>query len=82
MSDKTYTTIQGDMWDSISLKIYGDEKYIDKLIEANFKYREEAVFSSGIILNIPEISTDSDYNFELPSWRKNMLWCQDGVKLK
>ena len=75
MSNKTYVTIQGDMWDSISLKFYGNEKYIDKLIAANFKYREEAVFSAGIVLNIPEIldNSNSESDFQKPSWRENML---------
>ncbi len=74
MSDRTYTTIQGDMWDSISLKFYGNEKYIDKLMAANFKYREKAVFSAGTVLNIPEISEDESYytDFRIPSWRTDM----------
>lgn len=73
MKIKTYTTIQGDMWDSVSFKVYGDEKYIDKLIEANFKYREEAVFSAGIILNIPEISESSSSDLKLPVWKENIV---------
>jgi len=75
MSNKTYTTVQGDMWDSVSLKFYGNEKYIDKLMEANFKYREEAVFSAGAVLSIPEISdgSNSESDFQKPSWRENML---------
>ncbi len=74
MNNRTYTTIQGDMWDSISLKIYGNERYIDKLMEANFKYRQEAVFSAGVVLNIPEIQDNSNYDteFKIPSWRNDM----------
>ncbi|MCI8805519.1 MAG: phage tail protein [Clostridiales bacterium] len=74
MSDKTYTTIQGDMWDSVSLKVYGNEKYIDKLIKANFKYREEAVFPAGIVLNIPEITEDLNpkEDYQIPKWRADM----------
>ena len=67
-----YTTVQGDMWDSISLKIYGNEKYMDKLIEANFKYRQEAVFSAGIVLNVPELSQNNNSVVEFPNWRKNI----------
>lgn len=74
MSDKIYTTIQGDMWDSVSLKVYGNEKYIDKLIEANLKYREEAVFSAGIVLNIPIIYEDLNLkqDYQIPKWRADM----------
>ena len=74
MSDKTYTTIQGDMWDSVSLKVYGNEKYIDKLIKANFKYREEAVFPAGIVLKIPENPEDLclTEDYQIPKWRTEM----------
>lgn len=70
----TYTTVQGDMWDSISFKFYGSDKYIDRLIEANFKYREEAVFSAGIVLNIPKITDSLNYDsdFKKPSWKENV----------
>lgn len=63
------------MWDGISFKFYGSEKYIDILMEANFKYREEAVFSAGIVLNIPEIPDKSKYesDFAKPKWKENAL---------
>lgn len=32
----TYTTIQGDTWDLIAYKLYGEEKYMKNLIEANW----------------------------------------------
>ncbi len=67
-----YTTVQGDMWDNISLKIYGSEKYIDKLIEANEKYRFEAVFSAGVIINAPEFSTTETGSVDFPSWKTNV----------
>ncbi len=73
MDKKTYTTVQGDMWDNISLKFYGSERYIDRLINANFKYREEAVFSAGIVLSIPEIDNSAyEVDFKVPSWRTDM----------
>ena len=34
----TYTTIQGDTWDLIAYKLYGEEKYMKNLIEANEEY--------------------------------------------
>ena len=51
---RTYTTIQGDMWDGIAKKIYGTENGINVLLEANLKYRDIIIFSGGILLNIPE----------------------------
>lgn len=64
-----YTTVQGDMWDSISQKLYGDVKYTDVLINANPEHRYIYIFSAGIKLEIPEIeeriSADS-----LPPWKR------------
>ena len=51
-----YTTVQGDMWDAIAYKIFGNELYMNELLEANEKYRNMAVFPAGIILNIPDIN--------------------------
>lgn len=67
-----YTTCQGDMWDSISYKIYGNEKHIDKLIEANEKYRFETIFSAGIIINVPEIDETEAEKISFPSWKTNV----------
>lgn len=65
-----YTTVQGDTWDIISYKCYGTEKYISLLIEANNKYIETAVFSLGIILNIPDIEeSDAAVCVFAPVWR-------------
>ncbi len=33
--DTTYTTRQGDQWDAIAKKVYGDEKYAGYLMEQN-----------------------------------------------
>lgn len=64
-----YTTVQGDMWDSISQKLYGDVKYTDVLINVNPEHRYIYIFSAGIKLEIPEIeeriSADS-----LPPWKR------------
>ena len=59
----TYTTIQGDVWDLIAWKLYGDEKYMKNLIEANWDYIDTVVFSSGTVLNVPEIDG-------VPFWRE------------
>ena len=40
----SYTTIQGDMWDLIAYKVYGNERYINLLLEANQKLRNTAIF--------------------------------------
>ncbi|MEE0969359.1 MAG: tail protein X [Clostridia bacterium] len=66
---KIYTTIQGDMWDSISYKVLGDVKYTDALINANPELHDIYVFESGVKILIPDIEL-SEISSELPPWRK------------
>lgn len=65
-----YTTIQGDTWDSISLKVYGDEKYMYKLIDNNHKYNAFVIFPANIKLEIPELIKNEKIIF--PPWRKTV----------
>lgn len=51
----TYTTIQGDMWDIIAYKVYGNEYLMEALLHANPQYMGVSIFSAGVILNVPEI---------------------------
>ena len=39
--NRMYTTVQGDMWDYIAWKFYGDEKYISLLF-----FRESGSFGN------------------------------------
>lgn len=63
----SYTTVQGDTWDSIAYKLYGSEKYMKNLIEANWPLLESLVFSSGTVLLIPELPEEPDES--MPFWR-------------
>lgn len=65
----TYTTIQGDKWDSIAYKLYGDTKFTDVLISANFRYRMIYIFSAGIVLNVPEVEERVSID-DLPPWKQ------------
>lgn len=68
---KTINTIQNDTWDKISLRVYGSEIFIDKLIEANPSKSKIFIFNSGVTLNVPEIDTDSSLiNSGLPPWKQ------------
>lgn len=66
---KTYTTVQGDMWDSIAFSQLGDVKYTDVLQAANTTYRKVYVFTSGVVLNIPDVNTTITTN-DLPPWKR------------
>lgn len=63
-----YTTIQGDMWDSIAHKLYGDETKMDALISANPELREVYIFSAGVELEAPDVEVNSSVS-GLPPWK-------------
>ena len=55
------------MWDSISFKVYGEDKYSKELTRTNPKYSNIIIFSGGIDLICPDISNiDSSTT---PPWR-------------
>ena len=63
----TYMTSQGDTWDLIAYDLYGDEKYMHYLIEANWPLLDTLVFSSGTKVIVPDIPEDADE--DVPFWR-------------
>lgn len=66
--NKTYTTIQGDMWDGIAKKLYGTESAMNVLLRANQQYSSTIVFNSGIELAVPEyVAPKTEL---LPPWRR------------
>lgn len=67
---KEYTTIQGDMWDGIAKKTLGSEYYMTDLIDANPEHRETVIFSAGVPLAIPDVSTPTPQN--LPPWKRGV----------
>lgn len=68
---KTYTTVSGQTWDEIALELYGEERYCDRLMDANRDKLDIFIFPDGIVLTLPDkdglIKTNvaSDY----PTWR-------------
>lgn len=65
---KTYVTKSGDAWDMIAKKVYGDEKHVSFLMKHNQKHLEEFIFSSGAVLEIPDLPEEIENN-EFPDWR-------------
>lgn len=66
---RTYTTVQGDKWDSIAYKLYGDVRFTDTLIAANSEHRMIYVFSAGIALNVPDVEERVSVS-DLPPWKQ------------
>ena len=65
---KTYTTIQGDTWDIIALRLYKEERYMHILLEANTQYNQVIVFPANIVLQVPDIIIPAYIN--LPPWKR------------
>lgn len=68
MTKRVYKTIQGDTWDGIAVKVYGDEKYMNKLLEANQAYREMIIFQANVSLYLPDMQVQT--TTILPPWKK------------
>lgn len=64
----TYTTTQGDMWDLIAKRLYGDEASLNVLLEANQRYANIVVFPAGIVLEVPKYT--APVTSMLPPWRR------------
>ena len=65
---RTYTTKQGDTWNSVAYDVCGAERNMGPLLMANRPYRYTLIFPAGVQLNIPdELIKPPD---DLPFWRK------------
>lgn len=69
MGGFTYTTQQGDMWDYIAWKIYGDEAFVYLLYRENSRYLETFIFDEGVELYCPEVEIDYDEDEDAPDWQ-------------
>lgn len=68
---KTYTTIQGDTFESIAWFQMGKSEYMWELIKANREHMETVVFDAGVMLTIPDIKAEEERrNEKTPPWRR------------
>lgn len=65
---RTYTTISGDVWDMIAKEQLGWERYTSLLMRANPEHLNTVVFSAGVSLVLPEVTTLIPES--LPPWRR------------
>jgi phage tail protein X len=68
---KTYTTIQGDTWDTIAFNMYGDVGQVGLLMQANLSLLDYFEFPAGIVVNVPDVSETDDYDEDYPDWRSD-----------
>lgn len=60
-----YKTIQYDLWDIVAYRVYGDERAMHILIDANWDARfklgwvkyDDEFFPAGVVLNVPNEAT-------------------------
>lgn len=64
----TYRTIQGDMWDSIAYKVFGDRSYTGKLMQLNPQHKDYYIFPAGVTLTLPDATITT--NELLPPWKR------------
>lgn len=70
MSHTKYITVDGDRWDTIAYKAYGDALKITPIIEANPNVPKTPVLASGITLYVPIMEqATTDVNL-LPPWKR------------
>lgn len=68
MQTETYITIQGDAWDAVAFKVYGDTKYTGYLMQNNLPLLGTFIFSAGTVLKTPPLPDDGESE-NAPVWR-------------
>jgi len=67
---RTYSTSQGDVYDLISFKVYGDAGFGDVIAAANPAYMDTVVFNADVILTIPDMpAVAAPSSAAMPPWR-------------
>ena len=68
--NSTYTPEQGDTWDAIAYKVYGDTRHTGWLMQNNFPQLDTFVFKAGIVLQAPPVPEGGN-TAEAPIWRED-----------
>lgn len=67
MAASIYSTVQGDSFDIIAYRLFGDEHLCDELMKANPDEIDTIFFDSGNAVNIPDIQKRPKQS-DLPPW--------------
>lgn len=67
----TYTTKQGDMWDSIAYTQCGSSACTMELMELNPQYHGTYIFPAGCVLQLPEDGIPDVA--EKPPWKRGAV---------
>ena len=66
LSDYRYVCAAGETFDSVALKVYGDEKYAAELLCANPEMSGRLIFTGGEKLYLPVVETAAAGEETLP----------------
>lgn len=69
MATNAYMTSQGDMWDAIAYRLWGNEALFHHLLAANPRHRDIVVFPAGIVLAVPDITPELTVKAVDPPWK-------------
>lgn len=64
-----YVTRQGDTWDAIAYRLWGQERLFDALMRANPSHLHVVVFPAGVTLVVPAVTIPTP-TMELPPWMR------------
>lgn len=65
---RKYVTALGDTWDIIAYKMYGNERQMSVLIEANPHHRETVLFQADAVIQVPDMVAAT--STVLPPWKR------------
>jgi phage tail protein X len=68
LSGTTYITLQGDAWDAIAYRLWGEERFMAELMAANPEYLDVLIFPAGVVLAIPDMDVSARPPKTLPPW--------------
>jgi len=69
MAEKIYITQEGECWDEISKKVYGTEKLMHVLLEANPELRNYLILPGNAKVVCPEVEVENLPKV-LPPWKR------------
>ncbi|MDR2056139.1 MAG: tail protein X [Desulfovibrio sp.] len=68
MAAREYRAIQGDAWDSIAYRLWGEERYMADIIAANPDHADILIFPAGVVLALPDVDVSARPLTTLPPW--------------
>jgi len=68
---KQYRAAQGDVWDLLSYRLYGDEGFTHVLLAANPELQHIVQFEEATMINVPDRpETRAQSSSNLPPWKQ------------